>query len=87
MALQDDFENAQERVQKLSRAPGTDTLLELYALYKQATQGDVDGKRPGMLDVKGRAKFDAWAKVKGTSKDAAMQKYVALVDRLVAADS
>ena len=86
MATADDFQQAQERVKKLSKAPGTDTLLELYALYKQGTAGDVDGKRPGMLDVKGRAKYDAWAKVKGTSKDDAQRKYVALVDRLVAAD-
>jgi acyl-CoA-binding protein len=86
MATEDDFKQAQERVQRLSKAPGTDTLLELYALYKQGTAGDVQGKRPGMLDVKGRAKYDAWAKVKGTANDDAQRKYVALVDRLVAAD-
>ena len=86
MATEDDFKQAQERVQRLSKAPGTDTLLELYALYKQGTAGDVQGKRPGMLDVKGRAKYDAWAKVNGTAKDDAQRKYVALVDRLVAAD-
>jgi acyl-CoA-binding protein len=82
MSLADDFTSAQERVKGLSSAPPTDTLLELYALYKQATSGDVSGKRPGMLDVKGRAKFDAWSEVKGTSKDDAMKKYIALVDRL-----
>jgi diazepam-binding inhibitor (GABA receptor modulating acyl-CoA-binding protein) len=58
---------------------GNDTLLELYALYKQATSGDVNGSRPGMLDVKGRAKYDAWAKRKGMTKDAAMQAYIDLV--------
>jgi diazepam-binding inhibitor (GABA receptor modulator, acyl-CoA-binding protein) len=78
------FEDAQTRVKKLSKSPSNDDLLELYALYKQATAGDVSGSRPGMLDLKGRAKYDAWAKTKGTSKDAAMSKYVALVDRLTA---
>ena len=76
------FEDAQRRVKALREAPSTDVLLELYALYKQATTGDVDGKRPGMLDIKGRAKFDAWAGRKGMTRDAAMDAYVALVDRL-----
>lgn len=76
------FEDAQARVKKLSNAPSTDDMLELYALYKQGTSGDVAGSRPGMLDLKGRAKYDAWAKKKGTSKDDAMSKYVALVDKL-----
>ena len=77
------FEDAQTRVKGLSKTPSNDDLLELYAFYKQATAGDVSGSRPGMLDLKGRAKFDAWAKKKGTAKDDAMTKYVALVDRLV----
>jgi acyl-CoA-binding protein len=76
------FEDAQRRVKELTRTPASDELLELYAFYKQATSGDVAGARPGMLDIKGRAKFDAWTKKKGTSKDDAMTKYVALVDRL-----
>jgi acyl-CoA-binding protein len=82
MELSARFEDAQTRVKQLSKAPSTDDLLELYAFYKQATTGDVSGSRPGMLDMKGRAKFDAWTKKKGTSKDDAMTKYVALVDRL-----
>ena len=82
MDLSAKFEDAQTRAKQLSKAPSTDDLLELYALYKQATSGDVSGSRPGMLDMKGRAKFDAWAKKKGTSKDDAMTKYVAAVDRL-----
>ncbi|MEO6954333.1 MAG: acyl-CoA-binding protein [Polyangia bacterium] len=77
------FTAAQDRVKTLKTAPGTDTLLELYALFKQGTMGDVDGKRPGMLDLKGRAKYDAWAKRKGLSRDQAMEAYVALVDKLV----
>lgn len=84
MTLAEKFEDAQKRVKTLPAAPGTDTLLELYALYKQGTTGDADGKRPGMLDIKGRAKHDAWAGRKGLSRDAAMEAYVGLVDRLVA---
>lgn len=82
MDLAAKFEDAQKRVKGLSKTPSNDDLLELYAFYKQATSGDVTGSRPGMLDLKGRAKFDAWTKKKGTSKDDAMTKYVALVDRL-----
>jgi diazepam-binding inhibitor (GABA receptor modulator, acyl-CoA-binding protein) len=77
------FTDAQARVKTLSKTPDSDRLLELYALYKQATAGDVAGARPGMLDMKGRAKFDAWTKQKGTSADAAMTHYVALVNQLV----
>ena len=80
--LAERFAEAKGRVEKLARRPSNDQLLELYASYKQATEGDVSGSRPGMLDLKGRAKFDAWAKAKGTGKDDAMKKYVALVDRL-----
>ncbi len=84
MALSDDFNEAQVRVKKLTKMPASDELLELYAFYKQATVGDVEGKRPGMLDIKGRAKYDAWASKKSVGKDDAMTKYVALVGRLVA---
>jgi diazepam-binding inhibitor (GABA receptor modulating acyl-CoA-binding protein) len=85
MSTTEKFEDAQKRVNALTSRPGNDSLLELYALYKQATAGDVDGKRPGMLDLKGRAKFDAWTGRKGMSKDAAMEAYVAVVDRLARA--
>ena len=78
------FREAAARVEKLSKRPSNEQLLDLYGLYKQATEGDVSGSRPGMLDMKGRAKFDAWAGRKGTSKDDAMKKYVALVDQLAA---
>lgn len=83
MTLNESFEEAQKRVKTLTESPGNDELLELYALFKQATVGDVSGSRPGMLEFKGRAKFDAWTKCKGTSKDAAMTAYVGLVDRLM----
>ena len=82
MATKEEFESAQKRVNELSKRPGNDELLNLYALYKQGTAGDVAGKRPGMLDVKGRAKYDAWASKKGTSQDEAMASYVKLVDDL-----
>jgi acyl-CoA-binding protein len=81
-----DFDEAQVKVKGLKKSPGNDKLLELYALYKQGTVGDVTGKRPGMLDIKGRAKYDAWSGQKGKSKDDAMKAYVALVERLIAAD-
>jgi len=84
MALNEDFQAAAERVKTLKTRPSNEALLELYGLYKQGSEGDVSGKRPGMLDLKGRAKFDAWTARKGVSRDAAMQQYVALVDKLVA---
>lgn len=83
MDLSASFQDAQVRVKTLTQAPSTDELLELYALYKQASTGDATGSRPGMMDFKGRAKFDAWTTKKGTSKDGAMTAYIALVDRLV----
>ncbi len=83
MAHEDDLASAQTRVKSLSRTPDTGELLELYALYKQGSSGDVQGSRPGMLDFKGRAKYDAWAGKKGTAKDAAQKAYVDLVGRLV----
>ena len=83
MALEQDFEAAQQRVNTLSAPPSQDKLLELYGLFKQAKLGDVQGKRPGMLDLKGRAKYDAWAARKGSSKQDAMTAYIALVDSLL----
>ncbi|RPH45817.1 MAG: acyl-CoA-binding protein [Burkholderiales bacterium] len=76
------FEQALADSKKLTERPDNATLLKLYALYKQATDGDAAGKRPGFTDMIGRAKFDAWAEIKGTSKDDAMQQYVSLVDDL-----
>ncbi len=74
------FADAQARIKPVTGL-GNDVLLAMYALYKQATVGDVAGSRPGMLDLRGRAKYDAWAEKKGMAKDAAMTAYVALVDR------
>ncbi len=83
MSLQETFDEAQERIKTLTSNPGNDKLLELYALYKQGTAGDVSGKRPGMLDMKGRVKYDGWAKKKGMSREDAMQAYIDLVNELV----
>ena len=83
MTREERFADAQARVKTLTQAPSTSELLELYALYKQGSSGDVAGKRPGMLDIKGRAKWDAWAGKKGQAREQAMEAYVALVDRLV----
>ena len=80
--LQAQFEAAANAAQNLSKRPDNDTLLRLYALYKQATIGDTTGGRPGFTDFVGRAKYDAWAKLKGTGKDAAMHSYIALVESL-----
>ena len=62
--------------------PSNELKLEFYALYKQATEGDVSGKRPGMMDFVGRAKYDAWASLKGKTQDAAKQAYIDLIESL-----
>ncbi len=82
MALQDDFEQAAKDVTELPEKPNNDTLLKLYSLYKQSKDGDVSGKRPGMMDLAGRKKYDSWAKLKGTNSEDAMQQYVDLVNEL-----
>ena len=76
------FEKAVADSKKLPERPDNATLLQIYALYKQATEGDVQGKRPGFTDMVGRAKYDAWAEAKGKSADEAMQAYVDLIDSL-----
>lgn len=81
--LKSAFEQAQADVKTLTERPGNDDLLALYAHFKQATDGDVSGKRPGMLDMVGRAKYDAWAGLKGMSKEDAMQKYIDKVNELL----
>ena len=78
------FEAAVTASKQLPEKPDNMTLLKIYALYKQATEGDVEGKRPGFTDMVGRAKWDAWNALKGTTADDAMQRYIALVDDLKA---
>ena len=82
MSLQNDFQNAVSRSRELTQRPSNEDLLDLYALFKQATEGDVRGDRPGGFDFKAIGKFDAWSSKKGVSADQAMQDYVKLVERL-----
>ena len=81
--LKADFEKAALDVKKLAERPDNDTMLRLYALYKQGSEGDVKGDRPGFLDFVGAAKYEAWEKLQGTSSEQAMKKYVALVQQLL----
>ena len=81
--LKAQFEQAQKDVKTLTKRPSNEDLLALYSLFKQATDGDVKGSRPGMLDMVGRAKYDAWAKLKGTRTEQAMQNYLSVVQRLL----
>lgn len=76
------FEAAVAASKQLPEKPDNQTLLQIYSLYKQATEGDVEGKRPGFTDLVARAKYDAWAAVKGKSGDEAMQAYVDLIESL-----
>ncbi|EYB67552.1 acyl-CoA-binding protein [Deinococcus phoenicis] len=80
--MQAAFEQAQKDVQGLSRKPGNDILLKLYALYKQGTVGDVTGDRPGGFDFVGGAKYDAWAGLRGLGQEEARREYVNLVETL-----
>jgi diazepam-binding inhibitor (GABA receptor modulating acyl-CoA-binding protein) len=80
--LKKQFEAASAAVLKAKKDPGNDLKLRLYANYKQATEGDVKGDKPGFTDFVNRAKYDAWAKLKGTSSEEAMKAYVKLVDRV-----
>jgi len=80
--LKQEFEQASERVKQLEERPDNDTLLKLYALYKQGADGDVSGERPGFFDFVGVAKYEAWEKLKGTDQEAAMKRYIELVDSL-----
>lgn len=84
MATEAEFLDASERVKNLPAKPDNDTLLELYGLFKQASEGDVHGDKPGMFDFVGRAKYDAWKENEGMSRDDARQAYVELVERLEA---
>jgi diazepam-binding inhibitor (GABA receptor modulating acyl-CoA-binding protein) len=76
------FEKAVAESKTLPEKPDNMTLLQIYALYKQASAGDVDGKRPGFTDMVGRAKWDAWNEMKGKSGDEAKQEYIDLIESL-----
>ena len=76
------FESAAAAVLKAKKDPGNDLKLRLYAHYKQATEGDVSGDKPGFTDFVNRAKYEAWAKLKGMGAEDAMKAYIKLVDRV-----
>ena len=76
------FDKAVAESKQLPEKPDNMTLLKIYALFKQATAGDVEGKRPGFTDMVGRAKFDAWDALKGKSGEEAMQEYIDLIESL-----
>ncbi len=80
--LQTQFNQAAADAQNLPSRPSNDVMIQIYALYKQATQGDAIGKRPGFTDPVGRTKYDAWAHLQGLSKETAMQDYVDLITGL-----
>ena len=80
--LKAQFEQAAKDIHALDERPDNDTLLRLYALYKQGSEGDVSGPKPGFFDFVGTAKYEAWAKLKGMSSNEAMKKYVDLVKKL-----
>jgi acyl-CoA-binding protein len=80
--LKAQFETAVAESKQLPEKPDNMTLLKIYALYKQATSGDVEGKRPGFTDMVGRAKWDAWNELKGQSAEESMQAYIDLIESL-----
>lgn len=82
MTLQAQFDQAVADSKNLPERPDNMTLLKIYALFKQASAGDVDGKRPGFTDMVGRAKYDAWEALKGTPEETAMQQYIDLIASL-----
>jgi acyl-CoA-binding protein len=80
--LKAQFEKAVADSKELPERPDNQTLLKIYGLFKQASEGDNEGKRPGFTDMVGRMKFDAWAELKGKSNDEAMQEYIDLIESL-----
>lgn len=83
MSIDDEFKKASEDVQSLSKKPDNKTLLQLYSLYKQATEGDVTGDKPGPFDMVKRKKYEAWQKLQGIEKEQAQKAYIELVKRLL----
>ena len=82
--IQEQFEKAATDVKTLTERPDNDTMLRLYALYKQGADGDVSGPAPGFFDFVASAKYQAWSKMEGTSQESAKKKYIALVASLTA---
>jgi acyl-CoA-binding protein len=82
MDIQQQFDSAVARSKEFSKRPSNEELLSLYGLYKQATEGDVNGDRPGGFDFKAIAKYDAWEELKGKKKEDAQKEYISLVAKL-----
>ncbi|MEP2671680.1 MAG: acyl-CoA-binding protein [Cyclobacteriaceae bacterium] len=82
MGLIEDFNSAVSQSKELTKRPTNEELLDLYSLFKQGSEGDVSGDRPGGFDFKAIAKYDAWASRKGLSKEDAMQQYIDLMKKL-----
>jgi len=82
MELKDKFEKAIVESKELPTRPDNETLLKIYSLYKQATEGDNNAEQPGMFDFVAKAKYEAWNKLKGMSPDEAMQQYVDTIEGL-----
>jgi len=82
MELKEQFDSAVATSKELTKRPSNEELLQLYSLFKQATEGDVSGDRPGGFDFKAIAKFDAWEEQKGKSKEQSMKDYISLIERL-----
>ncbi|DAC50806.1 MAG: acyl-CoA-binding protein [Euryarchaeota archaeon] len=80
--LDEDFTHAQKRVEDSYQRMDNETIRKVYAYYKQATEGDISGKRPSVLRIRDRIKFDAWSSISGMSKDEAKVAYIDLVNRL-----
>jgi len=85
MSLEKEFQDAATEISdKMNKTASDDELKEIYSLYKQGTVGDINTERPGMLDFKGKAKWDAWSSKKGMSKEEAMQKYIDYAKEMIA---
>jgi len=82
MPTKEAFDNAAIKSKELTKRPSNEDLLNLYSLFKQATEGDISGERPGGFDFKGAAKYDAWLAIKGMPNTEAMDNYIKLVDKL-----
>lgn len=82
MTLSEQFTQAQADSKNLSERPDNMTLLKIYALFKQASNGDASGERPGLTDMIGRAKWDAWHELAGTTQETAQQHYIDLINSL-----
>ena len=82
MSLEEKFKQAVEQSKELAQKPSNEVLLKIYALYKQATEGDVQGEKPGGFDFKAAAKYNAWESLKGKSPDEAMREYITFIEEL-----